>query len=362
MAEEFVFDLEEKTLENLQKQKNEMGFKEKTWNEWFKHLLDIGKEKNQTHDIIERIFQKNTQETYYDDWIRNFSLNLEQIWTGHSAKELAYNKKNFESSSIVIGRGPSLLKNNHLEILANSNYNGNIVCCDGALPNVLQAEIKPKKFKNFFVVTIDSQIHQKKFYEDPITLQNAKGIKCILSTTVPPSTYQAAINAGMEVYWVHTLFDYDKGKSSFNYISGIMSKAKNNLIGLPAIQTGGNVGTSSWIISWAILKSKTVCLIGLDQGYPVGTPLEDMNFHGNLEDLDPDSDIFKKAFPVIRNPEFNTDCIQNPLFQYYCNALKEFIEKASSKVKTINATEGGALFGKNIECMKFQNFLNKFNF
>jgi len=40
--------------------------------------------------------------------------------------------------------------------------------------------------------------------------------------------------------------------------------------------------------------------------------------------------------------------------------LKDFIPKAPDWVKTINATEGGAIFGKGIKCMKFGEFLKKF--
>ena len=50
--------------------------------------------------------------------------------------------------------------------------------------------------------------------------------------------------------------------------------------GLPAIQTGGNVGTTAWIISWNILKSKIVSLIGMDHGFDVNTSWEDIEkFH-----------------------------------------------------------------------------------
>ena len=69
---------------------------------------------------------------------------------------------------------------------------------------------------------------------------------------------------------------------------------------------------------------------------------------------------FKKAYPTVYNPDFRTYCKHDPLFVYYSNALKEFIPKAPDWFKTINATEGGAIFGKGIKCMKFGEFLKKF--
>lgn len=239
------------------------------------------------------------------------------------------------------------------------------------LATVLETGITPDKFKKFFVLTIDSQDHQKKFYEHDSVFQYGEKIKCILGTTVSPLTYDVIKRAKMERYWLHTLVDYDKGKSSFNYICGMMTKSKNQEHGLPAIQTGGNVGTSAWVVSWSLLKCKTVCLIGFDMGYPVDIDLEKNNFQKNFlinykklklpDGISEDDEVFKKAYPIINNPEFNCQCRQDPIFQYYCNALKEFIRRTSNKVRTINATEGGALFGEGIRCMRFKDFLQKYN-
>jgi hypothetical protein len=163
----------------------------------------------------------------------------------------------------------------------------------------------------------------------------------------------------MEIYWLNTLFDYDNGKNSFNYISNTMIKTKNHPKGLPAIQTGGNVGTSAWVVCWTILKKSVVGLIGIDHGYSSKERTE--NDHLFPKNIDKNSAAFKKAYPIIYHPEFDCYCQQDPIFQYYSNAFKEFIERTISQVKTINATEGGAIFGKGIECMKLENFLSKLN-
>ena len=346
------------TIRELLIIKEKSGFLDKSWDDWINHIIST--ESKSVKDTIEKELNNVTYNRFYDDWIKNFSLNLENIWNGHSARELMPANNFVSKPSLVIGRGPSLLKNNHLSLLEDSNFDGSIVCCDGALPTVLKNNVTPDNYKNFFVVTIDAQIHQKEIYENEIVKNFGKNIKCILSTTVPLSTYTAAKDSGMEVYWLHTLFDYDKGPSSFNYISGMMSKSKNHQKGLPAIQTGGNVGTSSWVIAWSILKSKIVCLLGLDQGYPEEIDLKSENYHKFPKEIFEHSGAYEKAFPLVYNPEFDCKCRQDPIFQYYCNALKEFIDNVSEKVTTFNATEGGALFGKNIHCIKFKEFLLKY--
>ena len=323
------------------------------------------KEKNSRKaqkQILEEIFEKKTYDKYYDDWIRNFALNLNHIWKGRSVRDCSTYENQFKSKTgLVIGRGPSVIKNNHLEMLSSRGFDGTIICTDSALKTCLTSGITPEKFKRFYVVSIDTNDYVNKFYQGAIVKRFGKKIKCLLSTTVHPSTYRDAKKSGMEVFWFHTLFDYNKGKSSFNYISGIIAKSKNHEKGLPAIQTGGNVGTSSWIIAWSILKLSTVGLIGIDHGYTNDMSWESIsNQHKIPERIDRNSKAFKKAYPTVYNPDFKTYCKQDPLFVYYSNALKEFIPKAPDWVKTINATEGGAIFGKGIQCMKFRNFLKKF--
>jgi len=357
--EEINFDINEETYDALVKKKTQDGFFEKSWNDWLQNICGFQKKKKSIGSIIETTFQKIHFDEFYDLWIQNFLDNLELIWNGHSAKLL--NPRISDDFSIVIGRGPSIKQFDHLDILKKSNFQGNVICTDGSLIQVLESGVTPAKFKNFFVVTIDSKDHIFEHYDDKIVDKFGDKIKGIISTTISPKVRDRMNDAGIKQYWLHTLFDFNKGKSSFNYISGQIVRSKNHHDGLPAIQTGGNVGTASWIISWSILKSKNVGLIGFDQGYSPDTPLENLGYgtHKFPTKLKNNKKLIEKAYPIIYNPEFKCKVRQDPIFQYYCNALKEFIPKASKFVKTFNATEGGALFGPGIECIRFDEFLLK---
>ena len=67
---------------------------------------------------LETIMEK-IQCASYDDWVKNFALNLTNIWNESSAAELTpTNSKTKLKSAIVIGRGPSVKKKGHLEMLA----------------------------------------------------------------------------------------------------------------------------------------------------------------------------------------------------------------------------------------------------
>ena len=298
------------------------------------------------NEKIENIMKKLHYDSY-DYWVQNFALNLENIWKENSASLLKTSKSN---SAIVIGRGPSLSNHNHLKLLADSDYRGAIICCDGILSKALESGVTPDKFPDFYVVTIDPYEHIGKFYDQVIVKQYGNKIKGIFSVITSPIAVNFARQAGININWIHSLFDYDEGKKSFNQISALMIRAKNHSHGLPAIQTGGNVGTSSWFVGWRILKCSTVCLLGIDHSWNENDDWKKIVSHGR--NLDPDrkneftdSNINllkqKSLFKKIYNPFFKCTCILDPLFQFYSQALKEFISRSSDSVNTINATEGG---------------------
>jgi|TARA_B100001167_G_C16774717_1_gene310590 hypothetical protein len=308
---------------------------------------------------LENIIEENFYIQHYDDWVKNFALNLNDIWNESSVKVLSQNQS--KQSAIVIGAGPSLQKNSHLEKLANSNYQGSIICTDRSLIPALKAGITPDKFSKFYVVTIDPSIILKKFYDDDIVNEYGKKINGLFSTVIHPHVVKRARDSGIKIYWMHALFDYHEGKKSFNQTSALMVRVKTHTNGLPAIQTGGNVGTAAWFVAWRILKCEKVCLVGINHSWDLNDPWEKIFAHSSMSlGLDKESPLFKRAFPKVFNPEFKTYCVLDPVFQYYSNALKEFITRSPEWLTTINATEGGCIFGDRIVSMSFMEFLSEY--
>lgn len=352
------FSIDDTTLEKMLKKKIEMGFDKKSWDDWFNFLISS----KQPQNDIQKIMERANYAKWYDSWIKNFSLNLPNIWNEHSARELTPENKlndSLDSSVIVIGRGPSINKHNHLKKLANSDYRGAIICCDSILIPALESGITPEKFPNFYVVTIDAGDDMVNFYDSEIVNQYGSGINGIFGTVASPLVLKRAREAKIKIHWLHCLFDFHEGKKSFNQISGLMVRAKNHTNGLPAIQTGGNAGTSAWFIGWRLLKCSTVCLLGIDHGWNENDSWDKIISSGhelNIN-LDRNTEVFKKLFPKIYNPEFNCTCILDPIFQYYSSALKEFILRSPDWLTTINSTEGGSIFGDRINCMTFEKFL-----
>jgi hypothetical protein len=312
-------------------------------------------------DPIEKVMENVYYENLFDKWVQNFALNLNNIWNEPSARELTLNQNNSDenSSAIVIGKGPSLKKQNHLKLLAESDFKGSIICCDGILIECLKSGVTPDKFPKFFVVSIEAADDLEKYYDHELVRKHGKNISGLFSTVSDPTAIDVARKSGINIHWFHALFDYSEGKKSFNNISALMTRSKKQTNGLPGLQTGGNVGTTSWFVAWQILKCKTIALTGIDHGWNIDDPSELMILaHGGKNtEIDESTSSFRRLFPQIYNPEFDCTCVVDPIFQYYGKALKEFIKRSPEWLTTINATEGGTIFGDRILCTKFSKFL-----
>ena len=69
--------------------------------------------------VMKKVYYEFDTAVSYKIWVKNFALNLENIWKEKSAKKLTENT--VSDSVIVIGRGPSLKNHDHLNKLKSSN-------------------------------------------------------------------------------------------------------------------------------------------------------------------------------------------------------------------------------------------------
>ena len=313
---------------------------------------------------------QNGTRAMIDLWMYNFARNVSYILDGDSAKSLSVFKnkqktlKNHkpDCSAVVIGGGPSVYEKNHLETLANSNYKGAILCTDRMLIPCLKNGITPKKFPQFHVLTMDPYQITIKFYNDKIVKKHAKGISVIMSTCTIHETVEICTNYGLNIFWFHPLIDDFRKQGSVSKIMNMMSKSDKNPDGFPGFQTGGNVGCFSWVFSWAALGCSPVGLIGLNMGVDGNTPLEKTQHYDQvLNHFDNDKSKVAKRYRKVFNKDLGTESLLDPVFDFYREAFLDLIIRTPKWTKTINATEGGSLFGKRIKNMKFVDFLNAYS-
>ena len=309
---------------------------------------------------------QNGTRTMVDLWMYNFARNIPDILDGNSVRLLnvfrngSKSRKNHRpnQSAIVIGAGPTIYEKKHLEILANSNYQGVIACTDRMLATCLKNGITPKKFPKFFVLSMDPYEITIKYYDDEIIKKHSKKISIVMSTCTIHETVEICKNYGFNIFWYHPLIDDFRKLESINKIMNMMSKSDKNPDGFPGLQTGGNCGCFSWIFSWAILGCSPIGLIGLNLGVDGDTPIEKTQHYSQvLNHFNNDKSKVSKRYRKVFNKELGTESLLDPVFDFYREAFLDLVVRTPKWARTINATEGGSLFGQRIENMKFTDFL-----
>jgi hypothetical protein len=309
--------------------------------------------------------QKGTFEML-DLWMYNFARNVSEILDGYSVRKLgkfttlvnSELKFSPKDSAIVIGAGPSIDENNHLDLIKNSNFQGTIVCTDRMLIPCLKNGITPKKFPNFYVITIDPVQRITKYYNDPIVKKFGKKIHTSLSTCTSPDVVSICKKFGIKIHWFHPLIDNYKKSTSINKLMNMMSKSMKNPKGFPGLQTGGNVGTAAWVFSWAVLGKSPVALIGINFGYNENTNIIDTpHYNEFIKISNGEHNKAKKYYKTISNPYTKSKILVDSIFDYYREAFCNLVTLTPIWVRTINATQGGSLFGKRIELETLEKFL-----
>jgi hypothetical protein len=178
-----------------------------------------------------------------------------------------------------------------------------------------------------------------------------------------PNARERAEKAGVEIYWYNPVFDDWRKNESFTRLCGMMTKTDARPKGIGCIRGGGNVGSALAIISFSVLKCNPVCLIGIDNGYLDGTPLEKMSYYRALVDSAKGNvDLaFKRYVKRIYNPYFKKYCLVDFVWQSYREMWLFLASKAPREIKLVNCTEGGSLYGEPfIYCMRFKDFLEHY--
>lgn len=291
-------------------------------------------------------------------------------------------RKEPAGEAIVIVGGPSLHRKKPIAKILASSFKGSVITADGSLGYCLRNGLVPD-----CVVTVDPdplghrivrwfgdpdldkrpeddyfsrQDLDKEHWENEsrtntelIELVNRHGnkIKAIIATCAHPAVTKRCVDSGMDLYWWNPLYDdYEQPNSLTRKIF------ESNKI--PCLTTGGNVGTSAWIIAHTVLRRKDIALVGMDLGYAPGTPFLNTQYYYELVKLLGNERV-TDAFVHTYNPHINETWFADPAYNWYRKVFLELAQEADCT--TYNCTEGGLLFGENINFIPLADFLSKFS-
>jgi len=223
-------------------------------------------------------------------------------------------------SAILLGAGPSLYRNNHLELLAASNYKGLIMIPEIIAKKTLEKGITPDKF-NISYFTLEENFDVSEFLNFEIVEKYADKITVYCSSrTIEKS------KAFIERF--------------FRRMVQIDRKEANE---------SSNVGLFMLSVVFHELGINHVCLVGMDHS----------THEWETEKIDRNSEIYKLCFKEIHNEFAGVTAVLNPIHQVWHEQFYYFLEKYFKNVKIINCTEGGSL--TELKQVRLRDWLNAVN-
>jgi hypothetical protein len=314
-----------------------------------------------------------------DDGINNAHKNLKHLDKGCSLKELRNVPLGEGDQAVIIAAGPSLHKTNVARNLKSSGYKGAIVVPDSAMLYCLRNGIVPD-----LVVTVDPHAKrivrwfgdtsltkadlaaddyfsrqdmdpafadQLQVNDEVIGLLDKYGnkIRIALSTSSSEAVVKRAIDTEMQIYWWNPIYDDPDLPNS-------ETEKLFKLNGLPCLNAGGNVGSTCWMMADSVLEKKHVALTGMDFSYYEETPYKSTQYYYEALELVGEGQL-DSIYIRIYNPYLKKWFYTDPAYMWYRNSLIEMVAEASCE--TYNCTEGGILFGDNINFTSLNSFLDE---
>ena len=307
--------------------------------------------------------------------ISNIKYNLKYLKEGQSIGKLKKQFGEFDHA-IIIAAGPSIKRMHPIKDIKNHGFKGKIITTESGLYYSLKNKIKPN-----LVVTIDphetrivrwfgnpqsnnEEIKNDDYYRRQdmdetfadeysvneklikIVDDNCKGMPIALSTSSSRSVIERVISIGMDIYWFNPMLDAPEKENSYTLKAHRMNE-------LPCINCGGNVGAASWMILDEILKAKTIALTGMDFSYYSNTAYLQTQYYNEAVEIF-GQDNLDEFFIKIHNPHLDKWFFTDPAYYWYREAFLDMVKEGNSK--TYNCTNGGILFGENVNFIKLKDY------
>ena len=285
------------------------------------------------------------------------------------------------ASAVVISAGPSLYKNNILARIKESGYQGSIIAIDGSYVRCIKAGLDPD-----YVLTLDPHpTRLVRWFGDPdfeknlqgddyfsrqdldiafrnnsieenrrnieLVNQHGRGKKLVICSAAPRNVVERTRAVGFDGYWWAPLVDNPKDKDS-------LTRTIVGETGLPAMNTGGTVGTAAWVFALTVLKSPRIAVVGMDLGYyKADTSYQQTQTYYSLKDRVGEEKI-QEYFPEFTFPATGEGFYTDPTYYWYRSNLLDLV--SASKSTLYNCTGGGTLVGNGVECLEIEEFCRNF--
>lgn len=292
-------------------------------------------------EIDDRMFiDASTLHKFMPMWMNNIHENFADIKNGPDVLDIPKTT----SRALIIGAGPSLYRNNHLQLLADQGFDGIIFATDRVLKDCLDAGVVPD-----YVCVLDGQEGILPFIDHRIVDDYAEQMDAIMCVTTHPKVVKRWDG---KIYWF--------ANSISDSVAPNVAYLLHHLLKKTEITTAGHVSSVGWSIAHTI-GCRTIALIGVDLSYSADVPIkETVNYDNYAKEFGGNAKKIGKCYTTYHHKFFDTDCYYDTVFSAYIKSSMNHFETAASisGCEIINCTEGGALEGDDIKCMQFADFLS----
>ena len=278
--------------------------------------------------------------------------------------------------ALIISAGPSLYRRDMIARIKALDFRGHLIAIDGSFVQCLRAGVRGNVN---YVMTLDPHPTRiVRWFGDPDFAVNSAGddyferqdldesfrrdaertnaenielvnlqhpawdliMCCTAPENVVARTWQT--KPQWRPYWFAPLVDNPA-------LPGSLTRQIAEITKLPALNTGGTVGTAAIMFAHCVLKAKRIAVVGMDLGYAADTPLERTQSWNMLKD----KPNVKDYYPHVDHPVWG-ECYTDATYAWYRQNLLALLKSAGRTL--FNCSEGGALFGPHVECMTLEEW------
>ena len=294
---------------------------------------------------VEMVVDTTTVVKQVPYWLDNVRAKFKMIKEGKNLMDMPMQD---DMPMLVIGAGPTLYRNKHLELLAEKGFDGHIFATDAVLKDCLELGIIPD-----YVMFIDANEKIYPFIDHDIVDKYADKLTAIMNVITHPSVVE---RWNGDIMWYQVFIE--------EIIAPNVTFALQQLTHTTALMSAGHSASIGWSVA-GIRNYNPIVNIGLDLSFPPDIPIEESRIFefylkANAGNREKTSEMLESCYKHYHHKFFNTDCYFEAIFGAYTDSSKRILQMLNSTgMRIINCTEGGTLEGEGIECMWFEDYLEK---
>lgn len=258
------------------------------------------------------------------------------------------NRVTYPKPALIIGGGPSLKHHDHLKLLKEHGFDGDIFVVSKSLKEVLDHGIIPK-----YVGALDAEEFDTTFFDHDIADKYSDQITGLFGITTHPTTQERW--KGQRHYFSGYISEVET--PNISHIFHLMTRTSN-------ISVSGNIGSCMYNIA-SFLGYNPIVMIGMDLSFPTLENMKQYYPNSTEDDWKRKIKVGDKEVPMYKrgyNPELQKQYFMDSVYESYVISHKSWAKTLHAQgIRTINCTEQGALHSEYIENMRFEEYLKNQN-